>query len=251
MADDQFSLDPSYTSRLFQIESGGNPNAPATGSNRGMGQFSPDLERKYGITDQNRTDPNIQSAAVAQEAQEHAAILGRALGRPPTPGELYLSHQQGIGGATAHLGNPDAPAWQTMHGTAEGRRKGPDWAQRAIWGNIPDDPRTSPQFNKKMFPGGVGTVTSGDFSRGWVSKFESGLPGAPQMAANASSGTGAPSPAAPAAAVSTGLPTGAAGSGGMAPDAASPTPGIGAGMLSGADLSGQGPDIGQLAQRAL
>lgn len=69
---------------------------------------------------------------------------------------------------------------------------------------------------------------------------------------NASSGAGATvSLAAPAAAAPVGLTAGAAGSGGMAPDGASPAPSAGMGMLSGADLSGKGPDIGQLAQRAM
>lgn len=232
MSDDQFTPDPSYTSRLFQIESGGDPNAPATGSNRGMGQFSPDLERKYGINDQNRTDPNAQSSAVAQEVQEHAAILGRALGRAPTPGELYLAHQQGPTGAVAHLTNPDQPAWKTIRPYY----KSDAVAKQAIWGNIPD---RGGAFHKGMFPGGVDDVTSGAFGQGWISKFENGLPGRPQVAANASSGAGG-QPTAPAAV-----------SGGMAPDGASSTPQIGAGMLSGADLSNKGPDIGQLAQRAM
>lgn len=243
MADAPFTLDPSYTSRLFQIESGGNPNA-VTGSNRGLAQFSPDLEQKYGITSQNRTDPNAQSSAVAQEAQEHAAILGRALGRPPTPGELYLSHQQGPTGAVAHLTNPDQPAWQTIRPYY----KSDAIAKQAIWGNVPD--RGGP-FHKGMFPGGVDDVTSGAFGQGWVSKFERGLPGSPQMAASTSSGAGAVPTAPAAAAQPAGPPAGAAGSGGMAPDGASPTPPIGAGMLSGADLSNKGPDIGQLAQRAM
>ena len=54
-----------FVKRLFQVESGGDPNA-VTGSNRGLGQFSPDMEAKYGINDQNRTDPNAQARAVMQ-----------------------------------------------------------------------------------------------------------------------------------------------------------------------------------------
>lgn len=66
----------------------------------------------------------------------------------------------------------------------------------------------------------------------------------------ASSGAGAP-PTAPAAAAQAGPPASAAGPGGMAPDGASSTPPMWGGMLSGADLSNKGPDIGQLAQRAM
>jgi hypothetical protein len=36
--------------------------------------------------------------------------LTKALGRPPTPGELYLAHQQGATGATRLLTQPNAPA---------------------------------------------------------------------------------------------------------------------------------------------
>lgn len=64
---------------------------------------------------------------------------------------------------------------------------------------------------------------------------------------NPASGAGAV-PMAPAAAAQATSPTGAAGSGGAAPAADAPPA---AGMLAGADLSGKGPDIGQLAQRAM
>jgi hypothetical protein len=231
---DPFTIDPSYASRLFQIEGGGSPYAPATGSNRGMGQFSPDLERKYGITDANRTDPGAQATAVGREVQDHAPVLSRALGRAPTPGELYLAHQQGIGGAVAHLTNPDQPAWQSMASTAEGRAKGQDWARRAIWGNIPDRPQDSPNFNKTMFPGGVGSVTSGAFSQGWINKFQGGMTGGPQMAAGGASGPGA----SPAAQGSSPVPAASAGAG--------------PGMLSGTDLApaqSSGPNLGLLAQQ--
>ncbi len=165
-----------YPSRLFHFESGGNPNAPATGSNRGMGQFSSDLERRYGIDDYNRRSESAQTRAVMMERAENAPVLSRALGREPTDAELYLAHQQGQAGAVAHLTNPDAPAWQNMLSTGEGRQKGARWAKAAIWGNIPDSAKGSPQFNKTMFPGGVDTVTSGDFTQGWKAKWE-GAPG--------------------------------------------------------------------------
>lgn len=174
MADD-FSLDDGFISRLFQIESGGDP-AAVTGSNRGLGQFSPDLERKYGITDWQNYGQ--QAAAVRQEMAEFAPSLAKTLGRTPTAGELYLAHQQGLAGAQAHLNNPDGTAWQNV------KKYYPSdaVARSAIWGNIPSNPRTSPNFNKAMFPGGVDDVTSGDFANGWIAKFEGGA--APQFANN-------------------------------------------------------------------
>lgn len=160
------NLPRGYVSRLFQIESGGNPDA-VTGSNRGLGQFSPDLERKYGITDANRRDPIAQTRAVLAEAAEHRPVLAKALGREPRPSELYLAHQQGLGGAIAHLTNPTRPAWQSMLSTGEGKAKGEAWAKAAIWGNM------TPAM-KERFPGGVDTVTSGDFVAMWSARFGGG-----------------------------------------------------------------------------
>lgn len=158
-------LPPGYAARTFQIESGGNPNAPATGSNKGMGQFGPAEERKYGITDANRTDPAVQSRALAMENAENHDQLARVLGREPNGADYYLAHQQGLGGAVMHLGHPDNPAWVNMAATGEGRKKGDEWAKAAIWGNM------TPEM-KARFPGGVDTVTSADFTRLWAQRFD-------------------------------------------------------------------------------
>jgi hypothetical protein len=156
-------LPAGYAQRTFQIESGGNPNA-VTGSNRGLGQFSKGLEVRYGINDTNRTDPIVQAKALGQENQENHDALARSLGHEPTPADYYLAHQQGIGGAVAHISQPNLPAWQNMYGTVEGREKGQGWAKAAIWGNMTPD-------MKAQFPGGVDTVTSGDFARMWAQRF--------------------------------------------------------------------------------
>src|SRR6266446_5313539 len=55
-------LDPKFANAVMQIESRGDVNA-RSGSNRGLFQWSPDLERRYGINDQNRTDPTAQYRA--------------------------------------------------------------------------------------------------------------------------------------------------------------------------------------------
>lgn len=163
------------TDRLFTLESGGDPEA-VTGSNRGLGQFSPDLERKFGIT--NWKDPDQQRRAVGLEMNEFTQPLTQALGREPTPGEYYLAHQQGLAGAQAHLSNPDGVAWQNVAKYYPNASV----ARRAIWGNIPDSPSISPHFNKTLFPGGVDSVTSGDFANGWVGKFEGSSPAGSRMA---------------------------------------------------------------------
>src|SRR6185312_7932771 len=158
-------LPPGYAQRTFQVESGGNPNAQTTsGTYKGLGQFSPALEARYGINDQNRNDPSAQAHALSQENSENHDALARVLGHEPTPADYYLAHQQGIGGAVAHLSQPNLPAWQNMASTMEGREKGQAWAKQAIWGNMTPSMRA-------QFPGGVETVTSGDFTRMWAQRF--------------------------------------------------------------------------------
>lgn len=156
-------LDP-FVARLFKIESGGNPYA-VTGSNRGLGQFGPAEERQYGISDANRSDPNAQAAAVQRETERFRPILAQKLGRDPTPGELYLMHQQGIAGGPALLSaDPNTPAWQAIR-----PYYGSDAiAQKAIGGNIPT--------GSPLSSADPAQITAGDFSKYWVSKFEGGNP---------------------------------------------------------------------------
>lgn len=175
------AIDPGYVARLFQIESGGNPNA-VTGSNRGLGQFGPQEEAKYGISNANRANPAAQSTAVHREAIDHATALRTALGRDPTPGEQYLTHQQGIAGGPALLtADPSTPAWQAIRPFY----KSDAMARLAITGNIPGDHPLRGQDADK--------ITAGDFRNLWVNKFERGLAGA-----------GNASPAAPMASPPTG-----------------------------------------------
>ncbi len=149
-------LDP-QTARTFKLESGGDPNN-VTGSNRGLAQFSPDLEKKYGITDWH--NPQQEAAATQRESAENAQGLAKALGRQPTPGEIYLAHQQGLAGATALLTNPNVPAWQAV------RKFYPSdaIAQKAIAGNPPGGGHFDPN------------APAGAFAGAWVKQFESRMP---------------------------------------------------------------------------
>jgi hypothetical protein len=71
-----------------------------------------------------------------------------------------------------HLQNPDQAAWKSMYMTGEGQQKGPDWARRAIWGNVPD-------ADKRRF-GSVENLTSRDFYNLWQNRVEgSGAGGMP------------------------------------------------------------------------
>jgi hypothetical protein len=189
--------DPAYIARLFQIESGGNPNA-VTGSNRGLGQFGPQEEARYGLNDANRADAAAQAAAVQREAAEHAAVLQKALGRPPTPGELYLTHQQGIAGGPALLSaDPAMPAWQAIRPFYKSDRM----ARLAITGNVPG--------NHPLRGADPDAITAADFRNLWVNKFERAGGGAPArvtVAPNASSAAPAASPSAPLSLVPGGAP---------------------------------------------
>lgn len=144
-----------YIPRFVQIESGGNPNA-RTGSYSGLLQMGPAEAAQYGGNGLEQGKQLLADRAAQFEAQ---------YGRQPTPTELYLGHQQGMGGLAAHMANPDLPAWQNMASTGEGRQKGAAWAKQAIWGNVPTDVRA-------QFPGGVDSLTSQQFMDLWRSKVE-------------------------------------------------------------------------------
>lgn len=189
------AADPAYVSRLFQIESGGNPYA-VTGSNRGLGMFGPREEARYGITDANRGDPGTQVEATERERAEHAVALRKALGRDPTRAESYFTHQQGIAGGPALLtADPTIPAWQAIRPYY----KSDAIARQAITGNIPTGHALSGQDADR--------VTVGDFRNLWIPKFDGGN----------SDARGRPAPSAPSAGGAGGAPT---------PAAAAPDPGL-------------------------
>lgn len=132
-----------YFGRLRQIESGGNDRAVNPGSRAsGRYQFIPSTARQYGITDP--FDVNQQETAVRRFTEDNRRQLAKALGRAPTPGELYLAHQQGAGGAIKLLSNPDADAASIVGGPAV------------------------------LQNGGRPGMTAGQFSRMWMTRFETG-----------------------------------------------------------------------------
>ena len=140
-----------YLKRLFTVESGNNPNA-ITGSNYGLAQFGYADIKQFGLS--NPFDPAQARLATILEAQKNAPILSGILGRSVSPGELYLSHQQGLAGASALFKNPDMPAWQAIR-----PYYGSDAiAQKAITGNLGSVDMSSKQFTDM-----------------WVKKFEGGM----------------------------------------------------------------------------
>lgn len=103
------NVDPETLLQVARIESGLNPYAKNPKSSAGgLFQFIDSTAKQYGITD--KFDPVISADAGARLMADNADGLRRSLGRDPTPGELYLAHQQGLNGAISLLSNPDARA---------------------------------------------------------------------------------------------------------------------------------------------
>ena len=149
-------VDPSYMTRLAMVESGGNVNAANPNSSaRGPFQFINSTAKQYGLT--NPSDPAASADAAARLTLDNKAALTAALGRDPTPGELYLAHQQGAGGASKILGNPNAPI-ESVVGAEAARLNGAK-------------------------PG----MTAGQFAEKWTGKFAD-VGGAPAAAPAAPSG---------------------------------------------------------------
>jgi hypothetical protein len=155
------------------IESSGNPLAWNTlpggrrSRYRGLFQFGPEQERRYGITDW--TNPEQQRGAFEQHIGSLRGDLGRRLGRTPEDWELYFGHQQGPSGSHALLtAAPGTPAWQAIR-----RFYGSDaLAQQAISGNIPR--------RHALYGRPADSITAQDFARMWQERFgRQGSPGAP------------------------------------------------------------------------
>lgn len=158
----QTTTDPGrYARALIERESSGNPRE-RTGSNRGLIQFGPQEERKYmhDIPPSQRHQRWAQLIGLQRESVDHTNILRRALGRDPTPAELYLTHQQGRGGGPALLtADANTPAWQVLRQFY----RSDAIAQKAIKGNIPSD---NPL---RYIP--VWQITAGQFRNMWNDQF--------------------------------------------------------------------------------
>lgn len=140
----------SYYDRLASIESGGDPNARNPKSSaKGKYQWLDATAKQYGITAPLGTAERAaqEESAIRQFTADNASVLQRSLGREPTPGELYLAHQQGATGASKLLGNPQAPAISLVGLDAVRNNRG----------------------NDKM--------TAQDFADQWISQFDKNLYG--------------------------------------------------------------------------
>jgi hypothetical protein len=106
-------VDPQTMKAIAWIESKGRVNAKNPNSSAGgLFQFIDSTAAQYGLS--NKFDPVAASDAGARLAKDNIAYLTRSLGRAPTPGEVYLAHQQGAGGAVKLLKNANRPAVQVV-----------------------------------------------------------------------------------------------------------------------------------------
>lgn len=105
---------PEYLDGAWAIESGRGRNMRnASSGAAGHFQFMPGTAKRYGLTDPH--DLNSSAEAAARLAYDSAARL-KKIGAPVTSGNLYLMHQQGRGGASALLSNPEDKAIDVLTG---------------------------------------------------------------------------------------------------------------------------------------
>lgn len=90
------------------IESRYDPAAKNKSGAAGLFQFMPKTAAQYGLA--NPFDPVANTRAAIRLMNDNAGYLRKVLKREPTAGELYLAHQQGAGGASKLLRNPNALA---------------------------------------------------------------------------------------------------------------------------------------------
>jgi hypothetical protein len=141
----------SYLARLAMIESSNNPFAVNENSGaKGLYQFIPSTAEAYGLDDPFDSDSSKEAAK--KLSQDNYNYLKKKLGREPSEGELYLAHQQGMGGSTALLSNPDKKAVDVLAEVYDGNKAR---AKKAIKQN-----------------GGDVDMTAKDFANMWINKFE-------------------------------------------------------------------------------
>lgn len=171
----KYGLPAGYLGRTARIESAFNPLAN-NGTAKGLMQFTASSAKQWGLSDP--MDPVASIDAAARYAQASQKGLTAALGRPATGSELYLAHQQGLGGATALLQNPDMNAVDALK-TLPLYQKNPATALKAITAN-----------------GGNAGMTAGQFAQLWDSKFNTmklSPSGGPAAAGTSGAGGASPS----------------------------------------------------------
>jgi hypothetical protein len=100
--------DRPFAYRMAEKESAFNPSAVSPTGAKGLFQFTGGTwgdvtGQSVGRGADGRTDPVANTKAFVELTRRNREALRGVLGRDPTPGELAVAHQQGVGGATALL----------------------------------------------------------------------------------------------------------------------------------------------------
>ncbi|WP_303832354.1 transglycosylase SLT domain-containing protein [Asticcacaulis taihuensis] len=157
-AAEQFGEDPGFMARMAQVESGLVNGRPGERSSaRGLFQFMPNTWK--GLGGGNIDDAALQAERAAKMAADNRAALTASLGRPAEDWEVYLAHQQGLGGARSLLANPERRAADVVGGV-----------------------------DKVVANGGRADMTAGEFAALWRDRFN----GEPGAAGGASPASGLP-----------------------------------------------------------
>jgi hypothetical protein len=115
-------VDPSTALTIWSAEGGvtnpatKNPKSSATGIFQHLDSTWADL----GGTDQDRLDAGRQVQLGVALAKQNNQALAKDLARQPQPWEVYLAHQQGVGGATALIhADPNSSAAAALGGNTD------------------------------------------------------------------------------------------------------------------------------------
>ncbi len=141
----RYGVDPDEAIQIGQIESGLDPRAHNASGASGIFQFMPSTWAQYG-GGKSPFDAYANADAGMRFTRDNIQGLTRALGRKPTVGEIYMAHQQGLGGALTLLKNPDASAAALL-----GRKR--------VLQNLPSD-----------MQGQTDSITARDFATLWTNK---------------------------------------------------------------------------------
>lgn len=115
-AEAESGLPSGYLAATAAVESGGNWNAVNKDSGAmGGWQFMPKTAAGLGLSMQDAFDPAKSTKAMIEHTKQNQAYFEKTMGRSPEGRELYLMHQQGMGGGTKLLKNPNALAADVLN----------------------------------------------------------------------------------------------------------------------------------------
>ena len=112
-AEQRYGLPTGYLEATARLESSLDPSAKNPRSSAaGLFQFMPATAAQYGLEDPY--DPIAAIDAAGRFTRDNMDYLRTQLGREPQIQDLYIAHQQGMGGAVKILQNPDADLAQLV-----------------------------------------------------------------------------------------------------------------------------------------